>query len=86
MIQDPPDNEMRKAEQNALSKVFISARRVGLLPPYIRGIMPRIEAGQNRTPIFSWLYDNFVHHHPRIYLLVLSLLTFQISSSIGYLF
>lgn len=57
VIQDPPDNEMRKAEQNALSKVFISAHTVGLLPPYIRGIMPPIEAGQNRTPIFSRLYD-----------------------------
>lgn len=57
MIQDPPGNEVRKAEQTALSKACISARKKGLLPRYLKGIMPSIKADQNHTHTFSLLCD-----------------------------
>lgn len=70
-IQDARGNDVHKAEQTTLSKVCISAHKIGLLLPYTPPTLPRL-ADQNHNHAFTVMYDTtefcsshitFWHYH-----------------------
>lgn len=65
MIQGAPGSDMHKDEQTTLSKVCISAHKMGLLPPYTRDIThPPNRLTKITVMLLHWCMtpQNFVHH------------------------